>query len=60
MAEKASLLSRIFEMELLMDWHVLGSPESKNDVAAVSLYVYDQHKSKTMNSRRFKYKTLHL
>ena len=58
--EKVLFLSQIFEVEILMDLHVLRSPESENHIFSkwsvymclcVCLCVCYQHNSKTSNSR---------
>ena len=67
--KKVMFWSRIFEMEILMDLHVLRSPESENHifskwsvcicVGGECVFFY-QHNSKTKCSRIFKFGILHL
>ena len=49
-------LSQIFEAEILMNLHVMRSPESENRIFNVCY----QHNSKTNFSRNIKFGILHL
>ena len=76
MVEKVLILGQIFEMEILMDLHVLRSPVYENHVFSVccrlrkkycteSMYVCEcgvcyQHNSRTNCCRDFKFGILHL
>ena len=67
MVEKVLLLGQIFEMEIIMDLHVLRSPESENHIFSdwsvckcVCVCVCYKPNSKTNHSRNFKVGILHL
>ena len=65
MAEKVLFLGQLFEMEILMDLHVLRSPESENHIFSVwseyvCVCVCDEHNSETNCSRNIKFGILHL
>ena len=60
MVEKVLLLDQIFELEILIDLHVMRSPESENNIfsiwsVCVCACVRYQHYSKKNYSRNMKF-----
>ena len=56
-------LGQIFEIEILMELHIMRSPEFENHIFivwSVCMYVCCQHISKTNNSRNIKFGILYL
>ena len=63
LTEKVLFWGQISEMEILMELHVLRSPESENHIFSVwcvCMCVCYQHNSETNNSRIFKFGILYL
>ena len=63
MIEKVLFFGQIFKMEILMNLHVMRSPQSKNHIFSVSsvcMCVCYQHNSKTNCSRSIKFGILNL